>query len=51
LPHTNFRVERITADLRRLAPKALLFQVSARTGDGLGPLVEWLMGKLPKSVA
>ena len=47
LPHTNFRVERIAADLRRLAPQAPLFQVSALGGEGIGPLVEWLLAKLP----
>jgi hydrogenase nickel incorporation protein HypB len=45
--HTNFRVERIAADLRRLAPQAPLFQVSALGGEGIGPLVEWLLAKLP----
>jgi hydrogenase nickel incorporation protein HypB len=46
--HTNFRVERIAADLRRLAPKAPVFQVSALGGEGIGPLVEWLLAKLPR---
>ena len=45
--HTNFRVERIAADLRRLAPKAPVFQVSALGGEGIAPLVEWLLAKLP----
>ena len=47
MPHTNFRVERIAADLARLAPKAPLFRVAALGGEGIGPLVEWLAAKLP----
>jgi hydrogenase nickel incorporation protein HypB len=47
--HTNFRVERIAADLRRLAPKAPVFQVSALGGEGIAPLVEWLLAKLPRT--
>ncbi|MGD0899916.1 MAG: hydrogenase nickel incorporation protein HypB [Thermoguttaceae bacterium] len=45
LAHTNFRVERITADMKRLAPNAPVFQVSALTGEGIGPLADWLAGR------
>ena len=47
LPHLNFNVDRIAADLARLAPKAPLFRVAALGGEGIGPLVEWLAAKLP----
>ena len=45
LPHFNFSVDRIAADLKRLAPQAQLFQVSAQQGDGIPELAEWLAGK------
>jgi len=43
LPHVNFSVERITADMRRLAPTAAVFQVSALRGDGIPAAVDWLV--------
>jgi hydrogenase nickel incorporation protein HypB len=42
LPHSNFQVPRITADMRRLAPTAEVFQVSAVRGDGLASAAQWL---------
>ena len=42
LPHGDFGVERITADMKRLAPKAAVWQVSARTGSGIPPAAAWL---------
>ena len=45
LPHTNFRVDRIAADMRRLAPEAPIFQVSALRGDGIPAAAEWLAAK------
>ena len=49
LPHLNFNVERITADMKRLAPDAAVFQVSALHGDGIPEAAEWLAGKCGKS--
>jgi hydrogenase nickel incorporation protein HypB len=49
LPHLNFNVERITADMKRLAPKAPVFQVSALHGDGIPAAAEWLTGKCKKT--
>jgi hydrogenase nickel incorporation protein HypB len=46
LPHLNFNVERITADMKRLAPNAPVFQVSALHGTGIPPAAEWLAGKI-----
>jgi hydrogenase nickel incorporation protein HypB len=43
LPYTNFQVERITADMQRLAPAAAVFQVSALRGDGVAAAAEWLL--------
>lgn len=43
LPYTNFSVERITADMRRLAPEAAVFQVSAVKGDGIAEAADWLV--------
>jgi hydrogenase nickel incorporation protein HypB len=45
LAHTDFRVERIAADLERLAPDAVLFQVAALRDEGIGPLANWLAAK------
>ena len=45
LPHLNFNVERITADMRRLAPHAAVFQVSALRGDGIPAAADWLAEK------
>ena len=40
---TNFQVERVVADVRRLALEAAIFQISALRGDGIPALVEWLV--------
>ena len=42
LPHTNFNLERIRADMKRLAPEAEVFPVSALHGEGIEPAAEWL---------
>jgi hydrogenase nickel incorporation protein HypB len=46
LPHLNFNVDRITADMKRLAPEAPVFQVSALHGTGIPAAAEWLAGKM-----
>jgi hydrogenase nickel incorporation protein HypB len=48
LPHTNFSIARITADMRRLAPKAEVFQVSALGGDGVAEVARWLAERIKK---
>jgi hydrogenase nickel incorporation protein HypB len=48
LPHLNFDVQRITADMKRLAPQAAVFQVSAVRGDGIVELADWLAEKCRK---
>jgi len=42
---TNFKVDRVVADMQRLAPEAAIFQVSALHGDGIPALAEWLVGR------
>lgn len=42
LPYLNFDLEKARADMQRLAPDARVFVVSAKTGEGLGELADWL---------
>jgi hydrogenase nickel incorporation protein HypB len=42
LPHTNFEVDRVAADMKRLAPDAKVFEVSAVTGQGISAAADWL---------
>ena len=46
LPYVEFDVQRYAADLRQLAPKAALMQLSATTGDGLRHWYEWLRAQI-----
>lgn len=46
LPHTDFDVRRITADVKRLAPQAEVLQVAALTGEGVPEAADWLAGKM-----
>lgn len=48
LPYVTFDVERITADMKRLAPTAPVFQVSAVRGDGIPAAAEWLAERCGK---
>jgi hydrogenase nickel incorporation protein HypB len=43
LPHTNFDVGRVRGDMKRLAPEAEIFEVSALAGDGIEALCNWLL--------
>lgn len=45
LPHTDFDVAEASGDMKRLAPEGSIFQVSARTGDGIPALADWLVQK------
>jgi hydrogenase nickel incorporation protein HypB len=45
-PHLNFSVERASADMRRLAPQAPVFQVSALKGQGMAEAAAWLMERV-----
>ncbi len=43
LGHTNFSLERAIAGMKRLAPEAPVFQVSALRGEGMPQLADWLV--------
>ena len=47
LPHTDFDVDRVCDDMKRLATDARVFQVSARTGEGIPELADWLREQVP----
>jgi hydrogenase nickel incorporation protein HypB len=49
LPYLDFDVARARADMRRLAPEAQVFEISATTGEGLGELAQWLLDKVRRS--
>jgi hydrogenase nickel incorporation protein HypB len=42
LPYTNFDLDRVRADMRRLAPEARVFPVAALRGDGLPEFAAWV---------
>lgn len=45
LPYIKFDVDRVLADMARLAPDAPVFQVAALKGDGMDELSQWLAAK------
>jgi hydrogenase nickel incorporation protein HypB len=45
LPHIRFDVDRVVADMKRLAPAAEIFQVAALSGEGVPALADWLAAK------
>jgi hydrogenase nickel incorporation protein HypB len=45
LPHCRFDVQKARADMRRLAPDAKIFEVSALHGDGVADIADWLVDK------
>jgi hydrogenase nickel incorporation protein HypB len=45
LPYSNFDLARARGDMKRLAPDAEVFEVSALKGDGLDALADWLVRK------
>ncbi|HSR83780.1 MAG TPA: hydrogenase nickel incorporation protein HypB [Streptosporangiaceae bacterium] len=50
LPYLEFDVRQYMTDLRRIAPGALLLQVSATTGDGVPAWYDWLRRRIPPPV-
>lgn len=42
LPHFDFDVERVKADMRALAPEAKVFELSAKVGTGMEEIAAWL---------
>ena len=50
LPHVPFDVDRVIADMKRLAPDAECFQVAALAGEGIQELSDWLAARLSTRV-
>ena len=44
LPHLDFDVERLIANIDRVNPEAEVLQLSAKTGEGVERFREWLFG-------
>jgi len=45
LPHLDFEMARLESDLKRFGRQVRLFRVSARSGDGVAALGEWLVAR------
>jgi len=45
LPYFEFQPRRVRETLCRLNPDAAVFEVSAKTGQGMGELAEWLVAR------
>jgi hydrogenase nickel incorporation protein HypB len=45
-PYLNFDAARIAADMKRLAPEAAIYQVSALKGDGMHAASAWLSARI-----
>ena len=43
LPHFDFKLDRVRADMKHLAPAAKVFETSATTGHGMDRLGGWLL--------
>ena len=46
LPYVDFNVDRCRRAVRKSNPRAQIFEVSAKTGDGFGPLVKLVQKEL-----
>jgi hydrogenase nickel incorporation protein HypB len=46
LPHLDFDLDLFLANLRAVNPAAVVIQVSARTGAGIGEWCDWLLSRL-----
>ena len=51
LPYFDFDVERVRADYRGVNPGGPLFGVSAKTGEGMEELAEWIAGEIRAALA
>ena len=45
LPHIQFDIDRVIADMKRLAPDAEIFQVAALRGEGIPAMADWLTAR------
>jgi hydrogenase nickel incorporation protein HypB len=44
LPHLDYDIDRLDANIRQVNPSATTMRVSARTGDGVDAFRQWLVG-------
>jgi hydrogenase nickel incorporation protein HypB len=49
LPHVDFDVSRAVANARKVNPDIQVFEVSARSGDGLDGWYGWLRSEIRKT--
>jgi hydrogenase nickel incorporation protein HypB len=45
LPHCRFDVQKARDDMRKLAPQATIFEVSALHGQGIAQVADWLIAR------
>lgn len=45
LPYTDFSLDEAKKNVRQLNPKAVIFEISCTTGEGIGAWCEWLLNK------
>jgi len=45
LPHVTFDLAKVKAEIATINPELLVFPLSARTGEGLGPWFEWVCAR------
>ena len=50
MPYFDFDDKRVEQNAMDINPKASVFRVSARTGDGLDDFINWLQGKISQKV-
>ena len=50
-PHVDFDRDAALANIRRAAPRAAVFELSARTGEGMAPWCDYLRSRLPPASA
>ena len=48
LPYTNFNMSKIKKDAMSINPEIRIFEISCRTGEGLGIWVDWLKEQVRK---
>ncbi|KPK90234.1 hydantoin utilization protein A [bacterium SM23_31] len=49
LPYTDFSLDEAKKNVHKLNPKAMIFEISCTTGEGIGAWCEWLLNKAQKS--
>lgn len=51
LPYTNFNMSKIKKDAMNINPEIKIFEISCRTGEGLGIWVNWLKEQVKNKLA